>query len=314
MSLDRRILITGGAGFIGSHLARALVRNGYEVYLFLREHSDTRRIKDILPSLRIHSVDLTREKEVQTAVEQVRPSGIFHLAVSTIASGVTASADELIQTNIAGTVHLVRALQKIEYDYLVTAGSFLEYGIKNQSAKESDICEPPELYAVTKLAATLFCQAMAREHKKPIVMLRLFTPYGPDIQEERLIAKIIFNALRGEDIKLTRPEIARDYIYVDDIVACFFEVARHAQKFGGEIFNVGSGIPTSIAELVQYILQKTESKSVVQWHAFPNVSYDSDLWCADMSKTFSHFSWRPRVSLEQGLDKTIAWARAFYQL
>lgn len=314
MPSDTRVLITGGAGFIGSHLARALVRDGREVHLFLREHSDTRRIKDIVPSLNIHTVDLTREKEVQTAVEKVRPSGIFHLAVSTIASGVTASADELIQTNIAGTVHLVRALQKMEYDYLVTAGSFLEYGIKHESAKESDICEPPELYAVTKLAATLFCRATAREYKKPIVMLRLFTPYGPNIQEERLIAKIILNALRGEDIKLTRPKIARDYVYVDDIVACFLEAARHAQEFGGEIFNVGSGTPTSIAELVKYIVEKTGSQSGIRWHAFPSVSYDSDLWCADMSKTFSNFSWRPRVSLEQGLDKTIAWARAFYQL
>lgn len=314
MSSDRRILITGGAGFIGSHLARTLVRDGYEVHLFLRERSDTRRIQDILPSLHIHTVDLTREKDVQEVVEKVRPSGIFHLAVSTIASGVTASADELVQTNIAGTVHLVRALQKFDYDYLITAGSFLEYGIKQKAAKESDICEPPELYSVTKLAATLFCQAMAREHKKPIVSFRLFTPYGPDIQEERLISKIILNALHGEDIKLTRPEIARDYVYVDDIVACFLEAARRAQEFSGEVFNVGSGTPTSIAELVQHIVQKTKSKSMVKWHAFPTVSYDSDLWCADMSKTFSHLLWRPRVPLKQGLDKTIAWARAFYQL
>lgn len=309
----KKVFVTGAAGFVGSHLAHKLVKDGYEVHILIRPSTNLDRIRDIVPGLYLHTGDLADRDGIRRILHGIKPDGIFHLAVSTIASGVTAPADDVIKSNFLGTVNLIDAVRDIDIKFFINTGSFMEYGSKKYPSKESDSCEPGELYSITKLAGTLYARAMAQSAQKPIITFRLLTPYGPFIQKERLIYRVIASALEGSDISLTEPQVARDFIFIDDIVSLYQEAADNAQKFAGEIFNLGSGKLTTIGSLADCVLQYTASSSKVRWGNFPSVSYDNRMWLADMEKTFSHFSWRPKVTLEDGLKKTIEWYKAFNQ-
>ena len=312
MNKNKKVLITGAGGFIGSHLTQRLIKGGAEVHIILRKKSDTWRIKNLLPRLNVYRGDLADAEFLKKTAKKINPQGIFHLATSTIMSGVRASNEEIIRTNIMGSANLIDALESVNYEYFINTGSFSECGLKNRPIKESDVCEPAELYSITKLAQTLYGQAVARTKDKPILTFRIFTPYGPAVQEGRLIYNMIYRALHDQGINLTEPSTVRDFIYVDDIIELYLEAAGKAGDLKGEIFNAGSGVKTSFGDLADKILKITGSKSKVNWGAFPPVHYDSDKWQADMTKTFSRFDWRPKYDLDRGLAKTIDWLRAVH--
>jgi len=305
MLSSKKIIVTGGAGFVGSHIVRRLVKEGYNVTVFAKKTTNTDKISDILSCVTILHEDLSDPTRLSKRVEEIMPAGIFHFAASNIQSGITSSNDDVIHANISGTVNLLSSLSKIPYDFFIQTGSFLECGIKNHPLREDDFPEPTDVYSISKLAGTLFGQAEAKKNNKPILTFRLFTPYGPDIQKGRLVRNVIENALKNEPIYLTSPNVTRDFIFTEDISSLLFSAIPHAKEFSGEIFNMGSGVSSTLETLVNEVLRITNSKSKVVWGAFHSVAYDSDTWCADMSKTFSAFSWQPKNTLQEGLVKTI---------
>lgn len=301
------IFVTGAAGFIGSTLVRRLVERGDAVSILVKQTTDLWRIADILPQLKVCYGDLNDSVALAHMIRETEPTGVFHLAASNIRSGIAAADEEVVRTNFLGTVNLLKALHDIPYHFFVHAGSFLEYGMKSRPVKESDLCEPMEVYSISKLSATLYGQAIGKTHKKPILTLRTFTPYGPKIQKGRLVYEVITKALRGEPIELTSPSITRDFIFVEDLVDFYLECMEHAHRYPGEVFNVGTARATTLQELTSTVLKKTGSASTMKWGALPNVSYDSDRWQADTEKTLAAFSWRPKHTMEDGIEKTILW-------
>lgn len=305
----RTVFITGGAGFVGSHLVRRLADRGDAVSVLVKQTTDLWRIEDLLPRLKVFYGDLNDSVALAQIVRDAEPTEIFHLAASTIRSGIAAADEEVIRTNFLGTVNLLKSLQDTPYRCFVHAGSFLEYGIKRGSVKESDRCEPMDVYSISKLSATLYGQAVAAAHGKPILTLRTFTPYGPGMQPGRLVYEVIDKALRSEPIALTAPSITRDFIFVEDLVDLYLECMEQKRLSSGAVFNAGTGRATTLEDFVATVLKKIKSASSMKWGALPNVSYDSDRWQANMRKTFSAFSWRPKHRLEDGIDKTIVWLK-----
>jgi nucleoside-diphosphate-sugar epimerase len=305
-----RVLVTGGAGFIGSHLVARLVRRGDQVTVLTKPSSDLSRLDAVRSQVQHDVVDLKDRAALCRAVGALEPEGIFHLAASNIQSGTTASAEEVVASNVLGTFHLLEETLALPYRFLVQTGSFLEYGRQDRPLAEESRCEPRELYAVTKLAATRLGQAQANNHGKPVVTLRVFTPYGPALPTGRLVEQIITRALRGDEIPLTQPTVTRDLIHVTDAVELLLEAAERAIEAKGEVFNAGSGQATTLSTLVDQVLALTGSRSRVRWNAFPPVLYDAFVNQADMTKTLAHFAWRPKHTLESGLQQTIDWYRA----
>ena len=303
----RPVLVTGAAGFVASHLVRRLLRDGYRVAVLIKKDTNTARIADVLSQLAIVYDDFSDQEQLTAKMRALNPSGVFHLAGAMIQSGVGATEDELIKVNTLGTVHLVKALEGVDYDFFVNTGSFLEYGTHELPLRESDICEPTEAYSVSKLAAALYCQAMARSTRKPIVTLRIFSAYGPEMQKGKLFYEVVRRALRNEDIVLTEPETSRDFIFIDDIVDLWLEAAEKAGPLAGQIFNAASGKATTFKELVERVVKVTGSKSVAKWGAVKSIVYDAGCMEANMEKTFKTFSWRPKYGLDIGIQKMVDW-------
>lgn len=306
----KRIFVTGATGFVGSHIVNRLLADNHDVHVLVRKDSNLWRIKNITDKITLHEGELTEKDSLKLIIDKINPEGVFHLGASTIMSGISASADKMIKTNLLGTINLIDVLSDTSYEFFVNTGSFIEYRGENRPVSESDICEPKEVYGITKLGATLYASAIGKIKNKPIITLRVFTPYGPFIQKGKLIEQIIVNTLEGKMLKLTKPTIARDFIFIDDLVDLFIEAAGTAGSFKGEIFNAGSGVKTTIKELSDYIRNIIKSDNNILWDEKAAVVYDLDSWQADTTKTFASFSWRPKNTLLEGVNKTIDFYRS----
>jgi len=309
MSKPNRVLVTGATGFVGANLVRRLYREGYEVHVFTRVSSNKWRLIDVLSKLNDHTVDLLEEKKLKKLIKEIKPKLIFHLATAGIYGGVHLPEKNLIETNFLGTVNLLDACNDIDYKCFINTGSSSEYGPKKHPMKETDVCEPINMYGITKCAATLYGRFIAKTQDKPIIGFRLFSPYGPYNDMVRLITYAIINALQNNDLNLANPEAVRDYIYIEDILDLYMKAIEKAYELKGEVFNVGSGSQAIIHYVVAKIIELTQSKSRVNWGSANGRSWDTEKWEADIKKTSRFFNWKPIYDIDKGLKKTISWLR-----
>jgi len=304
-------LITGSSGFIGSVLLRRLVEQKQEVHLVLRKESKTWRIADLLDKVTIHYSDLSNVSELIEIVKKVKPTIIYHLATNG-AYSYQSDANQIIQTNILGTWNLLQACNTIKYDLFVNTGSSSEYGSKQFAMRETDIVEPNSYYAVTKCAQTLLCSHIAKSEHRPIVTIRPFSVYGPYEEPKRFVPTLMKALMFNEEMNLVAPETARDQIYVDDMVDAYLKV-DDLKNNQGEYFNIGTGIQSTIKEVVNTAVKVTQKNAQFKWGTMVGRSWDTNNWVADISKARQLLKWTPKVNLEQGLKLTWNWFQKNHQ-
>lgn len=290
------VLVTGATGFVGSHLVRRLVNEKCNVHCILRPRSSLHRIKDQLTHITIHHGDLLDEKSLKKIVEQIQPTFIFHLATVGIYGGVESDPQVVFDTNTKGTINLVNACTDIPYACFVNTGSSSEYGKKTKPMSEDDVCFPESVYAISKLAATLYCKSYAQLHKKRLVTLRLFSPYGKDDSPRRLIPYVLTHSL----VQLGNKHAVRDYIYIEDVVDAYIACMRRYQFLSSEIINIGSGKERSVEEVVSTILSLVQNKKVM-WEK-NIVQYESPMWQADIRKAWRLLKWKPKYQFKEGIQ------------
>ena len=298
-------LVTGATGFVGSHLVRRLLAGGFDVHALCRPASDFRRLADIAHRVKRVVAPLEDPVLVSRAVGSIRPDYVFHLASSTVVAGATAPAAELVSTNFLGAVHLLDACDAVPCRAIVTTGDSFEYASSQDPLAETAACRPASLHGITKLAATLYGQAKGAAQGRPVVTLRMFSTYGAGDHPRRLVPRVIAGALDGTPLPLSRPGIVRDWVYVDDVVDLYLESAARASEVAGGVFNAGSGRGTDLGTIVSTILALAGSRAQPQWGVFPAPAHDAHPWVADPRLTFGTFAWRPRVTLEEGLRRTL---------
>ena len=289
----RGILITGAAGFLGSHLTRALTAAGAEVHPF------TRRIGDV-----------TNLESLRAAITVARPDVVFHLA----AYGTTTAQRDVArmrEVNVGGVENLWTALERF-HCRIVQAGTCAEYATKDSAIAESDPCMPESEYATTLHEAVTYSQARAQRTGREVVVLRPFGPYGPGDRPERVIPFVIDGLLGGGRVAVTAGRQRRDFSYVSDHVAAFMAAATAPLAQTGAVYNVGSGVPVSVREVVEKIagLIGDRAEDRIDYGAAALRSDDRADRYADLSAARRDLAFAPAVDLDEGLRLTIAAARA----
>jgi len=217
----KRVLITGGTGFVGANLARRVLRDGHEIHLLVRRSRQSWRLDEMAADVRLHEADLEDREAVRRVVSRVKPDWVFHLAAYGAYPAQT-DFERMVAANLTGSVTLLEACQESGVEAFVQTGSSSEYGYKDHAPAETEWLEPNSHYAVSKAAATQFCRFTAQKTKTNIQTLRLYSVYGPYEEPTRLIPTVIRRALTQGDLPpLVNPTIARDFVYVDDTVNAF---------------------------------------------------------------------------------------------
>jgi nucleoside-diphosphate-sugar epimerase len=194
----------------------------------------------------------------------------------------------------------------------VNTGSSSEYGFKQFAMRETDIVEPVSYYAVTKCAQTLLCSHFAKQEKKPVVTLRPFSVYGPYEEPSRLIPTLIISLLKGKKMNLVSPLVARDYIYIEDMISAYLKIAQLI-KYPGEYFNIGTGVQTTIRDLVNLSVKISGKDGNFAWGGMKDRKWDTNVWVADISKAKRLLNWNPKYTLESGIDKSTEWFKVNYE-
>jgi nucleoside-diphosphate-sugar epimerase len=302
----KRTIITGATGFVGANLARHLLHKGHEVHLLVRPGYNPWRIESLKDVARLYQVSFSDGESLGRVVASIKPDWVFHLATY----GAYSSQNEIkqaIETNLVGTINLVEACLKVGFESLVNTGSSSEYGFKDHPPSEQEWLEPNSYYALTKASATMYCRYIAQSHKVNIPTLRLYSVYGPYEEPTRLMPTLIVRGLQGELPSLVSPNIARDYIYSEDINEAYLLAATKVGQELGAVYNVGTGKQTTLAELVELACRVLPIKGDPQWGSMLDRQWDSTVWVANNQQIQQALGWQPHYSLEQGFRKMVRW-------
>ncbi len=307
-SSRKRVLVTGATGFVGANLARRLLHDGHEVHLFVRQDYNPWRIEAIRSHVPVHEVELGDEEALARLVGGIQPDWVFHLAAYGAYSQQT-DLYRMVHTNVLGTMNLVSACLKTGFEAFVNTGSSSEYGFKDHAPSETEWLEPNSHYAVTKASATLFSRYTARSRRVHLPTLRLYSVYGPYEAPARLIPTLIVRGMNGELPPLVNPDIARDYVYVEDVIEAYLLAASRPGQEPGSVYNVGTGVQTSLREVVEVARRALQVAAEPQWGSMPNRLWDTNVWVSDNRKIQAGLGWRPRHTFEQGFRLTVSWFR-----
>ena len=302
----KRILITGGGGFLGSHLVRRLHGKGHEVFLLASPAFSGRRLGDLAGCLPILHTAITDIAGVAAVVGKARPDIIFHLA-STPFNPPTTSASEHLNVIAGGTLALLEAMRAAPRARLVATGSAAEYGDGNH-LREHDPLRPTTWLGAAKAAATLLVETWVRMYGIDAVIVRLFTPFGPWEAPRRLIPYTIGCALKNRPVQLTSGSQQRDFLYVDD-VADAMERAAFQPLDPGAVINVCSGRATTAREAAALVLEHMGNPVPLETGAQPGRSDDIKVCSGDPGRAQELLGWRPTVSLPEGIARTVDWFR-----
>ncbi|MCX8197361.1 MAG: NAD-dependent epimerase/dehydratase family protein, partial [Candidatus Micrarchaeota archaeon] len=261
----KRILITGGSGFIGSGLVRRMLENKNEVHLFLRRDSNIWRLKDVINDCKVHIVDIMDRDEVFRALKEIEPEIIYHLATYG-AYHYQENTNLIIDTNLKGSINLLDGIKNIDCKIFVNVGSSSEYGVKDRPMKETDMIEPNSLYAITKAAFTHYCRYAYKYHGIPTTTLRIFSAYGYYEEPGRLIPTVIISCLKNTELKLSSPFFVRDFIFIEDVLDAI-EKAGEVSAAKGSILNIGTGKQHTIKDVFEYARKITGSRIRPVWGA-----------------------------------------------
>jgi dolichol-phosphate mannosyltransferase len=299
------VLVTGAAGFVGACAVRRLLSRGHEVHAVLRPRSDPWRLSGLEDRIVLHRLDLGRAASLRRLLETIRPQAVIHLAAHGAYPHQTDFA-AMVRAGVLGTHHLLESSATVGVRVFVAAGSSSEYGYKSAPMSEADRLEPNSRYSVAKAAQTHLCSLAGKGSGMGVAVFRLFSVYGPWEAPGRLIPTLLRRARAGLPLDMVVPEVARDFVYVEDVLDALLDLPR-VLEMRGEVLNLGTGVQTSLRTVTDLVVELTRSRSEVRWGVMAPRPWDTDCWVADCSRAAARLGWRPAHDLRQGLAATAAW-------
>jgi UDP-glucose 4-epimerase len=311
---NKEVLVTGAAGFIGSHLTRRLLEEGAGVHVFLRKDSNQFRIRDFIGNLTVWHGDLRDYPSISSCIKNSKPQIIFHLAALRNVKRDPELIEPMIDVNIKGTVNLLRAIikEKITLERFINTGSSEEYGNGSVPFNEDQKEIPVSPYSASKVAAVYFCQMLYRTMGLPTVTLRPFLTYGPYQDIDMFIPSLIYHCIEGKDFPMTEGDQTREFNYIDDIIEAYLLAAR-CPNVSGEIINIGNGIEYRIKDVAKKIVHIMGEPIRLLIGALPKRAGETEHVFCSNEKAKGLLKWSPRINLNEGLERTIDWYKRSFE-
>ncbi|MCG3772430.1 MAG: putative glycosyltransferase [Nitrosomonadaceae bacterium] len=307
--LQGPIWVLGASGFIGANLFFSLSRLRPDVFAVSRQVESSWRLLHAPYPNRI-ALDITQPHEVAAAIKKYRPRTVFNLSAYGAYERQNAP-DRIHKVNYAGTLNLIQALLESGCDAFVQAGTSSEYGLNCAGPVESGALEPNSDYAVSKVASAYLLGYYGRFKGFPCTHLRLYSVYGPWEEHDRLIPTLVRLGLQGQYPPLVDPAISRDFLYVGDSTRAFVRAAlTTCRSHPGQAFNIATGTKTSLGEIAQLAKQLFKINAEPVFGSMPNRKWDLSNWYGNPLLAQAQLGWSPRLSLQEGLARTIIWEEA----
>lgn len=308
------ILVTGGAGFIGSHLCERLLKDGKEVIAvddFNDFYDPKRKEKNIMGCLKnkrfkIYKSDIRNKEEIKKIFEKNKIDIIVHLAAR---AGVRPSMENpllYIDVNVNGTLAILELAREFGVKKFVFASSSSVYGgnEKTPFSEDDPINNPLSPYAITKIAGEQLCGIYSRLYGINIVCLRFFTVYGPRGRPDMAPYKFTNLIMQDKEIEVYGDGSSkRDYTFISDIIDGIAAAIEKELKF--EVINLGDSNPVELKYLISLIEQNTGKKAKIKF--MPEQKGDVPITYADVSKAKRLLGYKPKVKIEEGIKKLAEW-------
>lgn len=314
---NKKVLVTGAGGFIGSHLVEKLFELGANIRAFVRYNSrNDYGLLDILPDhirkqIEIIAGDLRDIESVRNAVKGVNV--VFHLGASIAIPYSYINPRDMIETNILGTLNILNSVKEYRVEKMIQTSSSEVYGTAVYvPMDEKHPLNAQSPYAASKIGADKLVESFFLSYNLPVAIIRPFNTYGPRQSARAVIPTIITQALSSDKISLGSLYPTRDFTYIEDTVDGFIKIAESPLTIG-EVVNIGSGMEISIGDLANKVISMIGKKMEVisePNRIRPSASEVKRL-LADNEKARNLMAWKPKISLDEGLDRVIKWISSF---
>lgn len=306
------VLVTGATGFIGSHLARRLVKDGCDVHVLHRPGASLARIADLEGSLTAWAADLRDRDRVESVVARVAPRHAFHLANATDLRFLDADLErvrESVENNLLGGINLLVALRRAgSVRRAVRAGTLEEYGHGPAPFSEDQREAPVTPYSASQVALTHYWQMLQPALSFEAATVRLALTYGPGQSERFFLPSLIRHCREGRDFDLTSGEQRRDLVFVTDVVEALCRAAT-AAGLAGRIVNVGTGHSHRVVDVARRVVGLCGSPIEVRVGAAAPRSFEIADFLGRTERARELLGWEASIGLEAGLRLTIDASR-----
>jgi nucleoside-diphosphate-sugar epimerase len=303
-----RVLVTGGTGFMGRHLVRALVARGDEVAVAGRRRREDLPAGALPESVSYQAADLAVPGAAEAILAELQPERVFHLASAVDVARSLDALDVQVRVTQMAAVHVAQACLTHGVGRLVQVGTCEEYGNGPAPFRETQDPSPVSPYSAAKVAATAFVRMLCTSFGLRAVVVRPFLTYGPGQESNLLIPALIRSALAGRDFPMTGGEQTREFNYVEDIVDGIVRAAD-APGVDGLVINVGCAEPRRIRDVAGLVLDLMGNPVRAELGKLPYRPGETWEFYCDNTRARQLLGWSPRMRLEDGLRRTIAWYR-----
>ncbi|MCD6500934.1 GDP-mannose 4,6-dehydratase [bacterium] len=306
------VLVTGGAGFIGSHLTDKLVEQGYDVAVI--DNLSSGEEENLNPKAKFYKIDV-RDKKILQILKKEKIESVFHLAARPLVEKVYNNPFEAFEINIMGTVNILESCRlKGDLKSIVVVSSDKAYGKnKNLPYKETTPLGGDHPYEVSKAAADLIAQSYFKTYNLPVAVARFSNTFGPrDYNFGRIIPGIFEAIIKNKELLIRSDgKMIREYTFVEDIVDGCIKLAENIDKTKGKVFNFGSKNVFSVLEVVKKIEEILNKK--IKYKILNVAKNEIPEQYLDWSKAKKILNWQPKTSFEEGIKKTFDWYQKLWE-
>lgn len=303
-----KILVTGGAGFIGSEFVRQAIKKGYKIVVVdkLTYAGDMKRLQELKPKFKFYKKNICDQKQIDLIFKKECPEAIVNFAAESHVDRSIIDSSPFIETNIKGTKNIIDLALKFKIPKVIQISTDEVYGdIEKGSFSEGSPLKPNSPYAASKAAADLLLKSYMRTYSLPGIIVRPSNNYGPWQYPEKLIPLAILKILRNEKIPVyAQGKNIREWLYVEDCANAILKVLEKGRV--GEIYNIGSNQEKQNIEAVKDILKILDKKEELIQFVKDRPGHDIR-YKLNSQKITKETGWKPLVNFEQGLRYTVYW-------